>query len=124
MLRLTILGFATLSLVACGHAAAPPAPATADQPSGAADTVEARRVFEASLDAIHRHDRAAYLAHYLQSDRLTRNGPTGITQGWDKWPARNEESWPETLVVRDVRVMPIRPAWCTAPTTIAGRRMA
>src|SRR5438093_3904295 len=41
-----------------------------------ADVAAARHLFEANLDAIRRHDRAGYLACYLDSPRFALTGPT------------------------------------------------
>ncbi|HKG94655.1 MAG TPA: amidohydrolase family protein [Gemmatimonadaceae bacterium] len=77
--------------------------------STAQDTVEARRLFERNVDAIHKRDRARYLASYLQTDALTRNGPGGIEMGFADWPARRDTTWPDTLVARDLRLVPVAP---------------
>jgi imidazolonepropionase-like amidohydrolase len=66
-------------------------------------------VFAASLDAIHRRDREAYLSSYLHDEQLTRNGPGGIDQGFEHWTARTDTAWPDTLVTRDLRLVPVRP---------------
>lgn len=71
------------------------------------DILEARRVFEANIDAIHKRDRARYLSYYLQTDRLARNGPAGLDLGFADWSARRDSTWPDTLVARDLRVVPI-----------------
>ena len=59
----------------------PPSDAGASLPvrqvADPADTVEARRLFEQNIDAIHKRDRARYLSYYLQNERLARNGPAG-----------------------------------------------
>ncbi|MDQ6690070.1 MAG: hypothetical protein M3Z18_06130, partial [Gemmatimonadota bacterium] len=54
----------------------------------ATDTVEARRLFEKNIDAIHKRDRARYLATYLQTSTLGRNGPAGLELGYEGWSAR------------------------------------
>lgn len=77
--------------------------------SAASDTVEARRVFEENIDAIHKRDRARYLATYLQTERLARNGPTGLELGYEGWSARRDSTWPDTLIARNLRVHPIAP---------------
>jgi hypothetical protein len=77
--------------------------------SVARDTVEARRLFEANIDAIHKRDRARYLATYLQTATLARNGPSGLALGYENWSARSNTSWPDTLVATDLRVVPISP---------------
>jgi len=71
------------------------------------DVLEARHVFEANVDAIHKRDRARYLSYYLQTDRLARNGPAGLDLGFADWSARRDSTWPDTLVARDLRVVPI-----------------
>lgn len=74
-----------------------------------ADTVEARRLFEANIDAIHKRNRAAYLSTYLHTPTLARNGPGGLELGYEGWSARRDSTWPDTLVARNLRVVPIAP---------------
>jgi hypothetical protein len=74
-----------------------------------ADTIEARRLFEENIDAIHKRDRARYLATYLHSTTLARNGPSGLDFGYDNWSARRDSTWPDTLIARDMHVLPISP---------------
>lgn len=82
----------------------------AAQGNGSADdTAAVRRVFEGNIDAIHRRDRARYLSYYLQSDALTRNGPGGLERGFRDWSARRDTTWPDTLVARDLRLVPVAP---------------
>ena len=80
--------------------------AIASQP---ADTIAARRLFEENIDAIHKRDRARYLATYLHSNTLGRNGPSGLELGYENWSARRESTWPDTLIARNLRVLPISP---------------
>ena len=75
----------------------------------ASDTVAARRVFEENIDAIHKRDRARYLATYLQTESLARNGPAGLELGFEEWSARRDSTWPDTLIARNLRVHPIAP---------------
>lgn len=90
-------------LVACArNASVPPVLATVSS-----DTAEARRVFEGNISAIHRRDRTRYLSYYLESDRLARTGPGGLELGFDNWSARRDSTWPDTLVARDLRLVPI-----------------
>jgi hypothetical protein len=95
------------SVVAC----APAMGATAARGAASAtrDTVEARALFEANIDAIHKRDRAAYLATYLHSGMLGRNGPAGLELGYENWSALRDSTWPDTLIARDLRVLPISP---------------
>ena len=74
-----------------------------------ADTIEARQLFEENIDAIHKRDRARYLATYLHSSSLARNGPGGIDLGYENWSARRDSTWPDTLIARNLRVLPISP---------------
>ena len=75
----------------------------------ASDTVEARRLFEENIDAIHKRDRARYLATYLHTSSLARNGPAGLDLGYDNWSAQRDSTWPDTLIARNLRVTPIVP---------------
>jgi len=93
-------------------AACAPAPANNAAPAtvlAASDTVEARRVFEENIDAIHKRDRARYLATYLHTNSLARNGPAGLELGYESWSARRDSTWPDTLIARNLRVIPIAP---------------
>jgi hypothetical protein len=89
-----------------------PAPANTNVSSArstTSDTVEARRLFEENIDAIHKRDRTRYLATYLQTDALARNGPAGLELGYAGWSARRDSTWPDTLIARNLRVHPLAP---------------
>jgi hypothetical protein len=75
----------------------------------ASDTVDARRLFEENIDAIHKRDRTRYLATYLHTNTLARNGPTGLELGYEGWSARRDSTWPDTLIARNLRVTPVAP---------------
>src|SRR5688572_5500942 len=92
-------------LLACARTASVPATPATD----ASDTVEARRVFEGNISAIHHRDRSRYLSYYLESDRLERTWPGGRELGFDTWSARRDSTWPDTLVARDLRLVPLAP---------------
>ncbi|MGQ0715467.1 MAG: amidohydrolase family protein [Gemmatimonadaceae bacterium] len=92
-------------VVAC----APGANVPAASPTASNDTVEARRIFEGNISAIHQRDRARYLSYYLESDRLARTGPGGLELGFEGWSARRDSTWPDTLVARDLRLVPVAP---------------
>jgi hypothetical protein len=94
------------SLVAIGCAPVPSNNGPSSLAS-ASDTVDARRVFEENIDAIHKRDRARYLATYLHTNTLGRNGPAGLELGYESWSARRDSTWPDTLVARNLRVLPI-----------------
>ncbi len=103
MIRTTSALFA-LALAACATA---PVPATVVPAPLAADSAEALALFRENIDAIHKRDRPRYIATYLQSPRLARNGPDGLELGFDDWPARTSTSWPDTLMARDLTVVPL-----------------
>jgi hypothetical protein len=92
-------------------AACTPAPANTGllTRSISSDTVEARQLFEQNIDAIHKRDRARYLATYLHTEALARNGPTGLELGYEGWSARRDSTWPDTLVAQNLRVHSIAP---------------
>jgi hypothetical protein len=71
------------------------------------DTIEARRLFEENIDAIHKRDRARYLATYIHSPTLARNGPGGLQLGYEDWSATRDTTWPDTLVAEKMRVLPV-----------------
>jgi hypothetical protein len=73
------------------------------------DTAAARRLFEENIDAIHKRDRERYLATYLHTQNLARNGPAGLELGYEGWGARRDSTWPDTLVAKNLRVIPIAP---------------
>jgi hypothetical protein len=77
--------------------------------SVSSDTVEARQLFEQNIDAIHKRDRARYLATYLHTEALARNGPAGLELGYEGWSARRDSTWPDTLVAQNLRVHSIAP---------------
>jgi len=101
--RLIFLGL--LAAIAC--APVTPGVSVADPSTTARDTIEARRLFVENIDAIHKRDRARYLATYLQTSTLARNGPSGLELGYENWGARRDSSWPDTLVATDLRVVPV-----------------
>jgi hypothetical protein len=73
------------------------------------DTLDARHLFEENIDAIHKRDRPRYLATYLHTDALARNGPAGLELGYANWSARRDSTWPDTLIARNLRVMAVAP---------------
>ena len=92
-------------------ACAPAQANTSLSPTGSitSDTVAARQLFEQNIDAIHKRDRERYLATYLHTQGLARNGPAGLELGYEGWSARRDSTWPDTLVARNLRVHPIGP---------------
>jgi hypothetical protein len=98
-----------LALLAVTAACTPAQAKTGVSAASASDTVEARRVFEENIDAIHKRHRARYLATYLHTEGLARNGPAGLELGYEGWSARRDSTWPDTLIARNLRVHPIAP---------------
>jgi hypothetical protein len=93
-------------------AACSPVPMNTGLPAAAttgSDIVEARQLFEENIDAIHKRDRARYLATYLHTSSLARNGPAGLELGYENWSARRDSTWPDTLIARNLHVTPIAP---------------
>jgi hypothetical protein len=99
----------TLSIVLLAGGCATQSPAISQSSREITDTVEARRLFEENIDAIHKRDRARYLATYIHSPTLARNGPTGLQLGYEDWSARRDSTWPDTLVAERMRLVPIVP---------------
>lgn len=105
MLRRLCVFASIVVLIGSCVSQSPPA-ATADTPA-TSDTIEARRLFEENIDAIHKRDRARYLAAYIQSPTLARNGPGGLELGYADWSAARDTTWPDTLVAERMRVVPV-----------------
>lgn len=75
----------------------------------ARDSADALVTFRENLDAIHKRDKARYLATYVHTERLVRHSPTALETGYAGWPAITDNAWPDTLIVREMRVVPIAP---------------
>lgn len=90
-----------------GGCAAQPLVSTSLASYDASDTIEARRLFEENIDAIHKRDRPRYLATYLHAPTLARNGPGGLQLGYEGWSAISDTTWPDTLVAERMRVVPL-----------------
>jgi imidazolonepropionase-like amidohydrolase len=93
---------ATLVLAAVAQAAIA-------QPTPPPDLEAARALFRRNLDAIRRHDRAAYLECYWHSDRMARTGPAGFIASYDSLERSvADNQWPEVFEVSDLRVTPLQ----------------
>jgi hypothetical protein len=103
-----LLGTLPLALGSC-VAVAVNRPAATAIATTEADSAQALVLFRDNIDAIHKRDRVRYLAGYLQSPRLVRNGPQGPEFGFEDWSARRESTWPDTLIATDFRVVPVAP---------------
>jgi hypothetical protein len=101
----------SLALFIAVAACAPAQANTGLSPTGSitSDTVAARQLFERNIDAIHKRDRERYLATYLHTQALARNGPAGLELGYEGWSARRDSTWPDTLAARNLRVHSIAP---------------
>ncbi|MFI5280092.1 MAG: amidohydrolase family protein [Gemmatimonadales bacterium] len=73
------------------------------------DTIEARRIFDANIDAIHTRNRARYLSYYLDAPTFARNGPGGLQMGYAPMAASRDTTWPDSLIATDLRLVPVRP---------------
>lgn len=109
MMTSTRLGLIALLVASVACTPTPANSNSSPMRSTAADTVEARRLFEENIDAIHKRDRPRYLATYLQTEGLARNGPAGLELGYTGWSARRDSTWPDTLIARNLRVHPLAP---------------
>ena len=74
----------------------------------ASDVDEARALFERNLAAIHARDKAAYLACYLDSERLVRTSPEGQVLGFTDFEKQAGAKWPDTLEAADLQLVPVR----------------
>ena len=101
----------SLALFIAVEACTPAQANTGLSPTGSitSDTVAARQLFEQNIDAIHKRDRERYLATYLHTQALARNGPAGLELGYEGWSARRDSTWPDTLMARNLRVHSIAP---------------
>ena len=103
------LGVFVSIVVLIGSCASQSPPVMSPASSSPSDTIDARRLFEENIDAIHKRDRARYLATYMHSPTLARNGPGGLQLGYADWSATRDTTWPDTLVAERIRVVPVAP---------------
>lgn len=83
---------------------------TATVRRGAAqDSAEALAVFRENIAAIHTRNKPRYLATYVHTPQLVRHSPTALETGYEGWPAITENAWPDTLIVKEMRVVPVAP---------------
>lgn len=95
---------ATIAAALCASTASAQSPNTA-----ARDSADALATFRENLDAIHKRDKARYLATYVHTERLVRHSPNALETGYAGWPAITDNAWPDTLIVREMRVVPLAP---------------
>jgi imidazolonepropionase-like amidohydrolase len=84
-------------------------PAVSVTPPADGDLAAARTLFEKNLQAIRDKDRDAYLACYLDSERLVRTGPTGSELGYAGLAATAGEGWPDHIAAEDLRLTSVQP---------------
>jgi hypothetical protein len=77
--------------------------------SMARDSADALATFRENLAAIHTRDKARYLETYVHTERLVRHSPSALETGYAGWSAITDNAWPDTLIVQDMRVVPIAP---------------
>lgn len=97
-------GALTLALLLLGATAATIHAETGAGADPAAAEAGARAVFERNLAAIESRDAAAYLACYLDSERLVRNGFGGVQLGFAGLAAGIADGWPDRFEARDLVV--------------------
>lgn len=78
----------------------------------ATDLAAARSLFQRNIAAIQQRDREAYLACYLDSERLVRGGPEGMAFGFGDLaagaPATGSDDWPDELDALDLSLAWLR----------------
>jgi len=115
MQALLLTGGMTLARDVSAQATATPAtprsPRTpaAEAATLAKDSADALDTFRDNLAAIHTRDKARYLATYVHTERLVRHAPMALETGYAGWSAITDNAWPDTLIVREMRVVPVAP---------------
>jgi imidazolonepropionase-like amidohydrolase len=82
---------------------------SAPAPARVSDVAAARALFERNLDAIRRRDKAAYLACYLDSEKLAKTGADGMSLGYADFVKSAGENWPDTFDASDLDLVSLRP---------------
>ena len=75
----------------------------------ASDIDDARTLFERNLAAIHKRDKTAYLACYLDAKTLVRVAPEGPALGYEDFAKQAGEKWPDTLIAEDLQLVAVSP---------------
>ena len=73
------------------------------------DLAAAQALFQANLDAIRHRDRVAYLACYLESERLARTDAEGFELGYQGLASAAGDAWPDVFEAADLRLVWVRP---------------
>jgi hypothetical protein len=105
------LGLAALGSAreARAQAVAPRAPTAATSASAAQDSADALATFRENIAAIHTRNKPRYLATYVHTPQLVRHSPARLETGYEGWPAITDSAWPDTLIVQEMRVVPVAP---------------
>lgn len=101
--------FVGLAMITALVFASPASAQATAQATAARDSADALATFRENIDAIHKRDKARYLATYVHTERLVRHSPSALETGYAGWSAITENAWPDTLIVKDMRVVPIAP---------------
>lgn len=104
-----VLALSVLALTVSVEAQSQASPRRGADNSAAKDSAEALATFRDNIAAIHTRNQARYLATYVHTDRLVRHSPAGMETGYENWSARKSNAWPDTLIVKEMRVTPIAP---------------
>ena len=97
------------ALAPAASSAQPAALSPSARKAAARDSADAMATFRDNLAAIHSRDKARYLKTYVHTERLRRHSPAGMESGYEGWSAITENAWPDTLIVKEMRVAPIAP---------------
>lgn len=73
------------------------------------DVASARALFEKNLDAIRKREKATYLSCYLDSEKLVKTGPDGISPGFADFAKAAGENWPDTFDASDLDLISVQP---------------
>ena len=93
--------------------------AMAPAPARTSDVAAARALFEKNLDAIRRRDKAAYLACYLDSDKLAKTSADGMSLGYADFAKAAGENWRTRSTRATSSSCPCGRAWSTGHTGTA-----
>lgn len=104
-------GLVTLGVAGTTQAQAAPrtAPPAARMAGAARDSADALATFRENIAAIHTRNKPRYLATYVHTPQLVRHSPARLDTGYEGWPAITDSAWPDTLIVQEMRVVPVAP---------------
>ncbi|WP_310572069.1 hypothetical protein [Gemmatimonas sp.] len=106
----TLIAAAMLTTrVAAAQATTGASVTSAARVGAARDSADAMATFRENIAAIHTRNKPRYLATYVHTPQLVRHSPTALETGYEGWPAITESAWPDTLIVKEMRVVPVAP---------------